>query len=292
MVRGLIYSIISGIAFGFLPIFGKLGYACGMDVTLILQSRFLIAAIILLLWFLVADRGALRARPATLAKAAVLGLVFYPLQSWLFISAVERIPASTPTLILYFYPVSVTLLCALLFGSRITRSTALSLLLVTVGCCLVFYDAFLARLDGTGLLYAVGSLLVFTFYLATVQFLMKNENPLTLTFYVICVAGLVWTVAAGGPGRYLALSGEGLAVALGLGLVTGVIAVAFLYKAIEIIGSPMASIFSTIEPAAAVLAAWLILGEPISGLNVTGMLLIIVGIVWPNLRLLRSGATI
>lgn len=288
MLRGLLFSLISGISFGFLPIFGKLGYVAGMDVSVILMSRFLIAALLLGAWLALTDRASLAATPKTLAKAAVLGLLFYPFQSWCFMSAVRYIPASTPTLILYFYPVAVTLMCALFFGQRITRRTALSLALVTLGCCLVFFDAFLARLDGTGLLFSVGAMLVFSAYLVAVQVLLKGERPMTLTFYVICMAALVWTVAAGGPGAYLELSARGLGVALGLGLVTGVFAVAFLYKAIELIGSPMASIFSTVEPAAAVVAAWLILGEPLAVLNLCGMALIVVGIVWPNLRLMRA----
>ncbi len=290
MIRGLIYSLLSGISFGFLPILGKLGYGCGMDVAVILQSRFLLGAVMLLAWFWFTDRSVLRARPITIAKAATLGLLFYPFQSWLFMSAVKYIPASTPTLILYFYPVAVTLMCAAFMGQRITRRTVLSLLLVSLGCCLVFFDAFLARLNLTGVLLSVGAMLVFSAYMVVVQLLMKNENSLTLTFYVICFAALVWTIAAGGPGVYFDLAPSGLAVSLALGLVTGVLAVAFLYKGIELIGSPLVSIFSTIEPVATILAAWLILGESIAWLNVAGMALIVLGIVWPNLRLLRGRA--
>jgi drug/metabolite transporter (DMT)-like permease len=287
MLRGFLYSVLSGISFGFLPVFGKLAYGAGMDVRMILMSRFLPAAVLFGLWLALTDRRLLRPGPRTLPKAAALGMLFYPLQSWLFMSAVELVPASTPTLILYFYPVMVTLLCAALFRQPISRRTWLSLALVTLGCCLVFREAFGARLPLAGLLLSVGAMAVFSAYLVAVQFLLKDENPMTMTFYVFCTAGLVWTFAAGGPGAYASLSAEGLLVALGLGLVTGVSAVVFLYKAVECIGSPLASIFSTVEPAAAVLASWLILGDPVSWLNVAGMALIICGIVWPNLRLLK-----
>lgn len=288
MIRGLIYSVISGLSFAFLPILGKLAYAEGMDVQLILQSRFTIASLMLFVWFWFTDREVLRFNWRTLGKAAILGILFYPLQSWFFMRAVESIPASTPTLILYFYPVAVTLLCTAFFGEKPSRTTVLSLIIVTLGCCLVFYDAFLASLNTTGLLFALGAMVVFSAYLVAVQVLMKGEHALRLTFYVICCAGVVWCVASGGPGGYLELSAKGLVVVFGLGLITGVFAVTFLYKAIDLIGSPMTSIFSTIEPAAAVILAWIILGEPLAWLNVAGMVLIVAGIVWPNMKLLRT----
>ncbi|WP_022663302.1 DMT family transporter [Paucidesulfovibrio longus] len=287
MLRGLVYSVISAMAFGFLPIFGRLGYDCEMGVFEMLQYRFFFAALMLLVWLLLTRPATLKPGPRTLAKAAVLGLIFYPIQSWCFISAVRTVPAAVPTLILYFYPVMVTLLCAVIYRQPITRSTVLSLVLVTLGCCLVFYEAFLMRLDATGLLLSVAAMVIFSLYLTAVQYALKGENPLPLTFYLILFAGSVHSVLAGGPTTILRLSPHCLGVAAGFGLVCTIIAVIFLYKAVELIGSPYTSIFSTVEPVTAVLASWLILDEPILPVSVVGMVLVIAGIVLPNLHLLR-----
>ncbi|MGE4291184.1 MAG: DMT family transporter [Desulfovibrio sp.] len=287
MLRGLVYSVISAIAFGFLPIFGRLGYDCEMGVFEMLQYRFFFAALMLLVWLLLTNPSALRPGPRTLFKAAILGFLFYPIQSWCFISAVRTVPAAVPTLILYFYPVTVTLLCAVIYRQPVTRATVASLALVTLGCCLVFYEAFSARMDSTGLLLSVVSMIIFSLYLTTVQHLLKGENPLTLTFYLISFAGCVHSVLAGGPTTILELSPHCLLVAAGFGLVCTIVAVIFLYKAVELIGSPFASIFSTVEPVTTVLASWLILGESLRLLNVAGMILVVAGIVLPNMHLLR-----
>ncbi|MEF2144571.1 MAG: DMT family transporter [Desulfovibrionaceae bacterium] len=287
MTRGFVYSIVSAMSFGFLPIFGRYGYECEMSVFEMLQYRFFFAAIMLGLWLLFTNRALLRPGPRTLLKAAVLGLIFYPAQSWCFISAVRTVPAAVPTLILYFYPVVVTLLCAVFFRQPVTRSTILSLVLVTLGCCLVFYEAFLTHMDSTGLLLSVGAMIIFSLYLTVVQVALKGENALTLTFYVILFAGCVHSTLAGGPTTILALSPSCLLVAAGFGLICTIIAVIFLYKAVDLIGSPMTSIFSTVEPVTTVLASWLILDEPLLVISVAGMFLVIAGIVLPNLRLLR-----
>jgi drug/metabolite transporter (DMT)-like permease len=81
MLRGFLYSVLSGISFGFLPVFGKLAYGAGMDVRMILMSRFLPAAVLFGLWLALTDRRLLRPGPRTLPKAAALGMLFYPLQS-------------------------------------------------------------------------------------------------------------------------------------------------------------------------------------------------------------------
>lgn len=288
MLRGLVYSVISAMSFGFLPIFGRLGFDCEMGVFEMLQYRFFFAALMLLICFLLFKPSVLRAGPRTLAKAAVMGFFFYPVQSWCFISAVRTMPAAVPTLILYFYPVMVTLLCALFYRQPITRATVFSLVLVTLGSCLVFYEAFLMHLDLHGLLLSVASMLMFSVYLTIVQYALKGENPLTLTFYLILFAGSVHSVLAGGPGTILRLPPHCLLVAAGFGLICTIVAVIFLYKAVALIGSPYTSIFSTVEPVTAVLASWLILDEPLLPVSVLGMVLIIAGIVLPNLHLLRA----
>lgn len=287
MLRGLIYSVISAMGFGFLPIFGRLGYGCEMGVFEMLQYRFFFAALMMLAWFLVMDRKVLKPGRYTLLKAAVLGLVFYPAQSWCYISAIRTVPTAVPALILYFYPVMVTLLCAVLYRQPITRATALSLMLVTMGCCLVFYEAFTTHMDSRGLLLSVGAMIIFSCYLTTVQLALKGENPLTLTFYVILFAGCVHSTLAGGPTTIFRLSPHCLLVAAGFGLFCTILAVTLLYRAVELIGSPYASIFSTVEPVTTVLASWLLLGEPLLMVSLAGMGLIIAGIVLPNLHLLR-----
>jgi len=98
-----------------LAVLGKLAYAKGFAAAEILQYRFGVGALLLLAYFAVFDRQVLRASPRTILKALFLGVVLYPVQSLSFMTSLKYIPAATTSLILYFYPVSVSLLSALLF---------------------------------------------------------------------------------------------------------------------------------------------------------------------------------
>ena len=289
--KGFIYAALSAACFGMLAILGKLALARGFAATEILQYRFGFASLMLLGWFAATDRSVLRARPRTLLKAAFLGIGLYPVQSFCFMSSLKYIPAATTSLILYFYPVAVTLLSALLFKTRLDRLVALSLGLLVAGCGLVFFDAFLRSANQTGLTLAVASMLIFSCYLLCLEFLLKGENPRTISLYVVIATALVYTVMAP-PTRFLDLDMASKGLSVLLGLVPTALAVTLLYRAVELVGSAKASICSTIEPITTVLASALIVGEAIMPLQVAGMALILLGIVLPNLRMLRLGGPV
>ncbi|MDP3426687.1 MAG: DMT family transporter, partial [Humidesulfovibrio sp.] len=180
----------------------------------------------------------------------------------------------------------VTLLSALLFKTRLDRLVALSLALLVAGCGLVFFDAFLRSISQTGLALAVASMLIFSLYLICLEYLLKGENPRTISLYVVIATALVYTVVAP-PTGFMGLDASGKALSVLLGLVPTALAVTLLYRAVELVGSAKASICSTIEPITTVLASALVLSEAIVPIQVAGMALILLGISLPNLRLLR-----
>ena len=286
--KGFIYAALSAVCFGMLAVLGKLALARGFAPTEILQYRFGFASLMLLCWFAATDRSVLRARPRTLFKAAFLGIGLYPVQSFCYMASLKYIPAATTSLILYFYPVAVTLLSALLYKTRVDRLVALSLAFLVAGCALVFYDAFLRSSSQTGLVLAATSMLIFSLYLLCLEYLLKGENPRTISVYVVIATALVYTLVAP-PTHFAALDVSGKALGVLLGLVPTALAVTLLYRAVELVGSAKASICSTLEPITTVLASALVLGEAIVPVQVAGMALILVGIALPNLRLLRLG---
>lgn len=284
MIQGLLYAIISATAFGSMAILVKLGYDAGLDGSVMMQFRFTYATAMLGLFLLLKDRRLLHISLPGLAKCAFLGLVVYWLQTTCFVSALATIPASTTALVLYGHPVAVTLLSRLFLGMKLDRTVIMSLALVMSGCCLVFYDAFLRSVEWSGLMFAFGAMAFFSCYLVLVQVLLKNIKPLTATFYVMLFAGVSFTLSGDIGAWFTPMTGSTLAIGLSLGLFPGLIAVTFLYLAIEKIGSAYACIFSSIEPVVTLVAAALVLDENVVLLQMGGAALIVLGIVIPNAR--------
>ncbi len=285
MLRGLCYSVISAVCFGMIAVLAKLGYGLGLDAPTMLQQRFGFGALLLLAWLALRRPSLLRPTPRLLAKAALLGSI-YLVQSSLFFLALERLPASTTALVFYLYPVAVTLLAVPLLGQRLDRCAVASLALVMGGCGLVFHDAFSKGLSGPGLMLALGAMAVFSGYLLLVQFLLRGEEPLRATFYVILFTALGFTLW-NGPQGLLEADPRRLGLGLVLGLVPTALAISLLYAAIERVGSAWTSIFSTFEPVATLTAAHLLLAEDVALVQLGGAALIVAGIVLPNARLLR-----
>lgn len=283
MIGGLVYSLISAASFGLLAIFGKFAHKAGFDTSELLTYRFMLASIMFAIYFLFKDLTLFKISLKDFLKAFLAGGVFYLIQSFAFIKSFEYISASTASLILYAYPITVTILSAIFFKTKIDASITISLILIMSGCSLVFYDAFLRQMSLTGIGYAIIAMTVFSFYLIFIQKSIKNINPLTFSFYVILTTAISFIILSN-PTKFPPLTPEKIFIALGIALIPTFIAVTLLYIAIERIGSIYVSIFSTIEPIVTITASYILLKENVVILQIIGMISILLGIILPNYK--------
>ena len=104
---GALLVLASAVAFGVMPVFGKLSFEAGVGVATLLFVRFAIATPVL--WAAVRrPRRAARAGRGPVLRALALGAVGYAMQAGLYFLALERMDASVLSLILYSYPALVT----------------------------------------------------------------------------------------------------------------------------------------------------------------------------------------
>jgi drug/metabolite transporter (DMT)-like permease len=287
MLKGILLAVISATCYATLPVLGRMGYNEGLTAVQMLNYRFSIGAIILAIYFLLFRRQSLIASPRLLLKCAGLGIGLYMLQSMFFISSVKYIPASTTALLLYLYPLVVLIESTVFLKIKFRFASLVSVVLIMLACCLVFYDAFLRQLNTTGLLLALGAPLTFGTYLTMSQVVLKGERPSTVALYMLVFTGLGYMVLDGGMNIFSATRGQ-LTVGLALGIIPSAIAVSLLYAAIDKIGATYVSLFSSFEPAATLFFASMLLGEEIVNFQIYGVILLIAGIVLPNLKVITS----
>lgn len=285
MATGFLYSILSAISFGMLAIFGKLAYNAGFTAQELLTYRFIIGSLFFIIFFAIKDISLFKIGFKDFLNAFFAGSVLYFIQSYAFIKSLEYIEASTASLILYAYPVTVTILSIIFFKTKISKSMFISLLLIMLGCLLIFYDALLRKVHFIGIFYALLAMSVFSFYLIFIQKALTRINPIIFSFYVIINTAFSYVIFFNSY-NFVGLTQNKILIAIGIGFIPTFLAVLFLYIAIEKIGSVYASIFSTIEPVVTVTASFVILGERILFLQIIGMFLIIVGILLPNYAIL------
>ena len=130
-LAGVGLVILSGCCFGTLAIFGKVAYRLGFSTPQLLTYRFAGAAV--LMWMVAAViRQPIPAR-RTLIGLGLMGAVGYAGQSGAYFSALHFIPASATALLLYTYPVAVTLVAAAFLGEMPTRNLLLGGALILIG---------------------------------------------------------------------------------------------------------------------------------------------------------------
>jgi drug/metabolite transporter (DMT)-like permease len=286
MIKGIMAAVLSASCYATLVIFGKLGMTMGLTSVRMLTLRFMFGTLILLAFLLVTDRSALRPTKSLLAKSAFLGLFFYLGQSLMFFKSIEYIPASTASLILYLYPLAVLALSIVFLREKFKKSSLVSVLLILGGCCLVFYDAFLRSFSMTGIVYAFLAMVLFSGYLTAAQYVLKSENSTAATFYVMMFTAIGYTVLNGGTGLG-GITDQQLALGIALGLIPSALAMGFLYAALKMIGAAYTSIFSSVEPVITLILAGFFLGEEIVAFQIFGVVLLMAGIIIPNLRMTR-----
>src|SRR5918996_4785817 len=156
---GALYCLASAAAFGAMGVFGKLAYDEGATVGTLLATRFALAAALFWAFALCAgsarDLRSLSRRDVAIALA--LGAIGYGAQAGGYFAALERLDASLLSLLVYTFPVMVTVSAIALGRERASRRTAAALGLASAGLALVLAGAATGALDAVGTMLGLGA---------------------------------------------------------------------------------------------------------------------------------------
>lgn len=131
---GVILVLISAVAFGAMPILANLAYADGATPLTLLFVRFSSAALLMLA--LMAVRREPIPRGKVLLGLIALGGLGYVGQSMAYFTALTFASAGLVALLLYLYPVGVTILAVIFLKEPFTRTKAIALGLSLFGSVL------------------------------------------------------------------------------------------------------------------------------------------------------------
>ena len=291
---GVALVIGSACCFGTLGVFGKLAYRLGLSTPQLLSYRFGLAAI--LLWgAAVLMRQGLPPR-GSLIGLAIMGGAGYVGQSGSYFNALHFIPASTNALLLYTFPVVVTLLATVLFHEQLGWMKLVAVGVAFLGTVLVV-EAQLRAAAPIGIVLGLGSAAFYSGYILYGSRLLPGLPPVSATAMIMTSAAFVWTA-------YASLNGQ-LAVAWTLprlfliasfAVVGTTIPVLTFILGLRLVGPSRAAILSTFEPVSTVLLAVIILGESANPIQYVGGALILASVVllegpgWRASRVLAQAA--
>jgi drug/metabolite transporter (DMT)-like permease len=261
----MLLIVLSTFGFGSMAIFTRIAYADGADLYGVLIARFWAAGLLLLAVALL--RRLQWPSRKELVQLCLMGSIGYVGMSYCYFAALNYLPASLVSLILYTYPVIVTLLAVLFLREKVSAGQCAILLLCALGTMLTIGangTAGGAPASALGISLALGASVIYAGYITAGSKVTRNLDPVITTAIICLASATVFTLLAlvraeiGMPVRFPAtLSGWG-GIA-GVTIASTVIAVIAFFAGLKQLGAAQSAMLSTIEPLITVaLAGWLL----------------------------------
>ncbi len=217
-----------------------------------------------------------------------LGLIGYYLSSYLDFLGLQYISVGLERLILFLTPTFVLAITAIFLKRRITALEWGALALSYCGIVLVFVHDLAGGAGSTviGSLFVLGSAITYAVYLLGSGEMVKRVGSLRLVAYAMCVSSVA------GIAQFFLLRPASLLVqplqVYGLSLVNGVFCTIFpvfmTMVAVGRIGAATASQAGMIGPVSTLFLGALLLGEPVTAVQLAGTGLVLAGIYMLSLK--------
>jgi drug/metabolite transporter (DMT)-like permease len=275
---GAVCVIIAAICFGFMGLFRA--WAAGVSVEMVLFLRFAIAGAVMLVILLA--RGERWPRGNVLLGLIVMGAALYVAESLFFFHALAHIPQGLVSLLLYIYPVVVTLVAWLFLREKMTRIRMFALILAACGLALTIgptlIDAEPMRSGANtvlGVSLGLACCVSYAVYILIGGGFTRRAGAIPGSTVVIISAAVVLGAVSLGKGDALPNSSDAwLGVTL-LALASTVIAITCVLVGLASIGPVQTSTLSTLEPVATVIVGALWLNERLNWIQICGGILIV-----------------
>jgi drug/metabolite transporter (DMT)-like permease len=280
-LRGSLLVLVSTVAYGSMPIMTKLAYAEGSSPTGLLALRFLIALAVM-------TALAPRAPAPPFRQRLVLwglGVVFVG-NAAAYFQALTTVPAALVSLLLYTYPVIVTVLASLLGLESLRVRSLLAALLVVAGSALTVGLGALAHVPRGAWLALLSALIYATYIVLGSRFAasVPTETAARHLVQVCAVAFVGWGAAtdqlAWPPSLTLWM------MLVGIGVFSTVVALRAFLAGLALVGPGRAAVLSSLEIVVTLVLATLFLGEVVTLRQWCGGALILAGVAAQNASVL------
>lgn len=282
------------VAFAFKGVVAKLAYATGMGVPAFLVLRFAVA--VPLFWFgaRILVKGGLGLTKRQWLFSSLTGLAFF-LASYTDLTAISLIDAGTSRLVLFTFPVIVIFLNAALEHRRPRPRDVITFAVTYVGVAMAALPKGLGALTPTqmhGILWALASAVTYAIYLTASQKIMKEIGSarFTAASNTVTLAAMVALVGATPGFDALVFPEVGIVWGVVNAIACTVIPFFLLFEGIRRCGAVRASLLALSGPVVTAVAAWAILGETLSPIQIAGFALTIASVATlslPSDRLAR-----
>ena len=283
-LRAVALVLLSAALFGALGVLAQLAYGAGVSVLGLLLGRFAVAGVVLWLIVLVLRRPLPSRRGVV--KAVALG-AGYSSMAFCFAASLKHIESDLADLLLFAYPVLVSVGAVALGRERFNRRRAAALAAATAGIALALTGGGTGVIDALGVGLALASALIYALYVLASSSLLGDTDPFVLAASVATGAAITFFTDAAIHGQLAprgGLAGIGLVVAVALS--SSVLGTSAFMAGVRRLGASRASIVSSAEPALTAAFAFAAFGDRFGAVQLVGAGLVLASV--PILELKRT----
>lgn len=278
-ITGILYALLSSAAFGFMPIFAKIIYNNGSNTLTVLSIRFLLASLMLLVYFKV-KKIDFKVDKTQLKILSLVGVLGYTSTGLTLFYSYNYVSVGLATTMHFIYPAIVILFNYFIYKETFSKNKIIALLLSLMGVYILIGvkpqglhigGSFLALLSG------------FT-YAACVMGMnrkeLKNISNLVTVFYFSLSAGIsLLLITLFSKNLYMPINLYTSISAIGISLISTIISIGLFVKALKIIGPASTSILGTFEPIVSIVMGIIFFRESITTTLIIGTIFILSSVI-------------
>lgn len=272
---GILQILLSGVCFGFLGLFGKVAFKYGMTPGELLSLRYSLAGIMMACVYLVWKPVLFKLKFKHFIYSVLLGVFGYAVFSSFYFMALKGVSASLTVLLLYTYPLFVSMFSFVFFQER---PSFIALALSSIGLVGLVWGEWAAE-SILFIAYGLASAFFYSLYVLISGQVLKGTNPLSTSLYMQLGTGLsLALISFQDISRPYLLITNHFWFLMIMAFVCSVLAMTLFLFGLQKLKSSEASLLSMSEPVSGVFIAMIFLGEVIKPIQILGGLAVCTGL--------------
>lgn len=286
-MKNVIYIVLAGSLWGIISIFIQVLNSLGFASMQCVAIRAFFTALILLIYLLIVEPKKLKIKIKDIKYFIGTGIFSIVLFNFCYFESIDLIGgAAIPALLLYTAPIFVMILSAILFYEKITGKKLVALVLTFIGLGFVT-GAFTGKQEVSigAFILGLGSGFGYALYSIFGKLVTDKYDAVTITFYTFLIAA-IGSIPFSGVVNHMdmLINARGMIASLGLAFFSTVLPFLLYTKGLKGIEAGKASILATVEPFVAAIVGVVVFHEIFTVSKVIGMVLIVVAIVYLNVK--------
>ena len=277
MKKGYIYTALSAIIFGLMPLLTKIIIARGATSLTIAFFRVFYVTIVLF-FVLKLKKIDLHLEKRELLSALLTSIFGSGLTIIILNESYNYVDTGIATSLHFLYPLFVAILCCFFYGEKIKKKQIISLSFALVGII-----CFMSKGNGSlfGYFLAIASGLTYAFYLVKMDKTgLVKMNALKLSFYLALFTTIeIFTINLFMQDVVFKMDAIAYGLLLVLALSASFLATVLLQQGVLLLGSTRASFICLLEPVTSMIVGILFLGEALTLNKGLGGLAIIISLI-------------